>query len=263
MASDYDIAACCATAYSHPLARLLLGESLHPGGLALTTRLAGLAGIGPQSLVLDAGSGMGASSVHLAQTTGCSVVGVTLESEGVARGYAIAGERQVADKVRFLRGDIQEVELPLSSFDVVLMECVLSLAVDKREMLRRVHSMLRPGGCLALSDVTLNEPLPEEMHGVAAAMACMGDARPLESYRELAEAAGLSVELVEDLPEVALSLMRDIRSKLLMAEIAVKLGKLPVSGELLGSVRRYLTMAESLVQNGVLSYGILLARRRC
>lgn len=36
--------ACCAAAYGSDLVALLLGDSHHPGGAALTRRLAGLAG---------------------------------------------------------------------------------------------------------------------------------------------------------------------------------------------------------------------------
>ena len=39
------IGACCSIIYSHPLATWLIGESFHPGGLALTEELAGLTGL--------------------------------------------------------------------------------------------------------------------------------------------------------------------------------------------------------------------------
>ncbi len=55
--STQSVAACCTALYSHPLASWLLGESLHPGGLALTDVLADIAGIGIDSRVLDAGCG--------------------------------------------------------------------------------------------------------------------------------------------------------------------------------------------------------------
>ena len=81
-----DLNACCAVTYGHPLARALLGDSLHPGGLALTSRLAALMGIGATSNVLDAGSGLGATPVHLAHSKGCRVTAVTLEREGAVAG---------------------------------------------------------------------------------------------------------------------------------------------------------------------------------
>lgn len=41
-----DVNACCAVTDGHPLARALLGDSLHPGVLPLTIRLVALMGIG-------------------------------------------------------------------------------------------------------------------------------------------------------------------------------------------------------------------------
>ena len=55
------VAACCTTLYSHHLASWLMGDSLHPGGLDLTDRLADIARIGIDSRVLDAGCGHGSS----------------------------------------------------------------------------------------------------------------------------------------------------------------------------------------------------------
>ena len=42
-----EIKACCAAAYSSPAARFLLGDSFHPGGAALTSRLARALQVGP------------------------------------------------------------------------------------------------------------------------------------------------------------------------------------------------------------------------
>ena len=40
MTSAEELKACCAAAYSSDLVAMLLGEAYHPGGLALTRRLA-------------------------------------------------------------------------------------------------------------------------------------------------------------------------------------------------------------------------------
>jgi len=67
---------CCARLYESDIARLLLGESFHPGGLKLTQRLGEILGLGPDSRVLDVASGKGTSAIFLAQRFGCEVVGV-------------------------------------------------------------------------------------------------------------------------------------------------------------------------------------------
>ena len=255
------LAECCAALYSHPLARWLLGDSLHPGGLKLTTEVARLAGVEAESRVLDAGSGRGASAVHLAKTFKCHVMGVTLEEAGVAAGYEEARRNHVEELVTFRQGDLLSVELGAGFFDVVLMECVLSILQDKEAALSRLGEALRPGGRLAITDVTVSGPLPSELQGLLTVAGCVGDARSLEEYRRLVEAQGFTVERTQDLRETAESLLKGIKGKVLMAEIALKLGKLPVSPALLNEGKRILGEVQALVADGVLGYGLIVARK--
>jgi len=256
-----ELTSCCVATYSHPLARWLLGDSLHPGGVVLSARLAGLAEIGQDSLVLDLGSGRGASAVHLAKTIGCRVVGVTLEEDGYNAARETADRNGVGNRATFLKGDIRQVVLEPESFDAVLLECVLSILPDKAAVLDRARGFMKPGARLALTDVTVNGPLPEELHAVLAVVGCVGDARSLIEYCSLAEGAGLHLEHSQDLPDTAASLLRDIKGKLLMAEVAAKVGKLPLDEDLLRSGKRYLALAQELVSNGTLSYGLVVARK--
>ena len=255
------VAACCANIYSHPAARWLMGESFHPGGLTLTERVASLAGISRGSRVLDAGSGRGASAVHLAKQLGCQVLGLTLEEEGVVAGQALAERECVTGQVAFRQGDILAAELEESAFDTVLMECVLSIVLDKRAALTRLAGALRPGGRLALTDVTVNGPLPAELQGVLAVAGCVGDARPLKEYRRLVEGAGLQVRTVEDLPEVAIATVRNVKTKLLMAEVGVKLGKLAVDQALIQQGKQVVDGVQRLIAEGTLGYGLLVATK--
>jgi arsenite methyltransferase len=59
MADSEDLKACCVAAYSSDAVALLLGDSYHPGGTALTRRLADALGLIPGSRVLDIVSGRG------------------------------------------------------------------------------------------------------------------------------------------------------------------------------------------------------------
>ncbi|MGH7747385.1 MAG: SAM-dependent methyltransferase, partial [Candidatus Dormibacteria bacterium] len=89
-ANAEQVKSCCADVYASEWARLLLGESFHPGGTRLTDRLAHLLQLGPDSRVLDVASGRGVSAVHLATSRGCSVVGVDLSAANVEAATALA-----------------------------------------------------------------------------------------------------------------------------------------------------------------------------
>ncbi len=250
-----DLAACCVDVYSHPVARWLFGDSFHPGGLALTQRVARLAGVGPGSRVLDLGSGRGASAVHLAETLGCEVTGVTLEASGVEAGQHRAMERGVENLVQFRRGDIQEFPLAARSYDVGMMECVLSILPAKAETLLRLRAALKPGGMVIVTDVTVSGALPEDLRGILTVAGCLGDARSLDGYARLLSDAGLDVRQVEDLPSTATAVVRTIKGKLMMAELASKVGKLP----LIERAKSLLQGVQQLIDDGLLSYGLLIA----
>jgi hypothetical protein len=67
-----EVKQCCANLYESDFAKLLLGESFHPGGLKLTERLGQLLQLSPHSRVLDVASGTGISPFALAETFGCN-----------------------------------------------------------------------------------------------------------------------------------------------------------------------------------------------
>src|SRR6184192_4057210 len=91
-----EIKTCCATAYQSDIARFLLGDSFHPGGIRLTEHLGTLLHLGPERRVLDIASGQGRSAIALAQCFGCQVQGVEYSAEAVKRAEEAAIEAGVA-----------------------------------------------------------------------------------------------------------------------------------------------------------------------
>jgi SAM-dependent methyltransferase len=255
-----DLHTCCALTYGHPLTRALLGDSLHPGGLELTTRLASLTETDSGSRVLDVGSGLGATAVHLARTVGCHVTAVTLESEGLTAGRERARLDGVVDRVRFIQDDILSIDMGQEQFDSVFMECVLSIFEDKDAVLGRLRGMLRSGGRIGLTDVTVNGPLPVEMQGLLATAGCVGGALSLDAYGALLEGDGFVVEVRRDCPDITKTFMAGLRDKLLAAELAAKLGRLPIETDVLVQAQHLLALARDLVSRRVIGYGLLVAR---
>ena len=83
----------------------------------------------------------------------------------------------------------------------------------------------------------------------------------LEEYAELIQAVGFEVDQSQDLPDIAASFLRDIKTKLLMAEVAIGLGKLSISRDALAQVKQTLAEVQDLVCQGALSYGLVVAHR--
>ena len=261
MLSEQEINVCCAISYSHPLARWLLGDSFHPGGLALTARLGQALGVGAESHVLDIGSGRGVSAVHLAQTFGCKVTGITLESDGIEAGDRLAAQRGVEDRVSFVEGDFLNTSLAPESFDAIIAECVLSILVQKRAAVERIGRLLKHGGRFGLTDVTIDGEMPEDLNEVLTAVSCVGNALPLDGYVSLIREAGLDLISSQDLHEIAGGFLRDIKGKLMVGEIAVALGKVALDRTFLAEVKRLVALTQGLAAQGRLSYGMVVVQK--
>jgi SAM-dependent methyltransferase len=240
-----ELKACCSSAYASAAARFLLGDSFHPGGAALTHRLAAALGVGPGSVVADVACGPGTSAIRLAEETGCEVVGIDLEPPSDS-GHP---------RVRFVRGDAEALPLPDGSVDGVLCECALCTFPDKAAAAREIVRVLRPGGRLALSDVTaVRERLPAELTTLEARVACIADARPLEEIAALFEDAGLTVETIEHHDEALAALLERVDSRLRLVGMLDQV--LPVARG-----RELVAAARAALAGGALGYASLVARK--
>jgi len=221
MSSPETLKQCCARLYESDFAKLLLGESFHPGGAKLTERLGELLGLGARSRVLDIASGTGTSALFLAERFGCEVVGVDYGSHNVEQSNAAATARGLDKRVNFRTGDAERLPFPDVSFDAVICECAFCTFPDKTAAAREFARVLRSGGGIGLSDLTRGPVLPEELSGLLAWVACIADARPVDTYVRYLCDAGFRVERVEPHDEALLEMVNQVRTKLLGTEILV------------------------------------------
>ncbi|WP_244422566.1 class I SAM-dependent methyltransferase [Ktedonobacter racemifer] len=181
--------------YQSDWARLLLGDSFHPGGTALTEYLGTLLSLGSDQRVLDVAAGQGASAIHLAQRFGCSVLGIEYSSVAVENASQAVLATGVAHLVTFEQGDAENLPVPAASFDVVLCECAFCTFPQKAMAASEFVRVLRPGGRVGLSDLTRKGDIPADLQGLLAWIACIADAQPLEDYVHYLTEAGLTVQL--------------------------------------------------------------------
>src|SRR5260370_3694269 len=227
-----EIKTCCAIAYQSDIARLLLGDSVHPGGLKLTEHLGTLLHLGPQQRVLDVASGQGRSAIALAQRFGCQGLGIEYSTEAVKKATEAATEVGVTHLVTFQQGDAERLPVSDGTFHAVLCESAFCIfpahAIAASEFLR----VLKPGGQVGLSDLTRTGDVSAALQGLLAWIACIADAQPVSSYTRYLTEAGLTVALVEGHDEALREEVQQIRGILLGVELLIGLKKLDLPGSL-------------------------------
>ncbi|MFI5164860.1 MAG: SAM-dependent methyltransferase, partial [Bacteroidia bacterium] len=102
--------------------------------------------------VLDAGCGVGGSSIFLALNQGCRVTGITLSERQAQIGKQNAKNNGVDGLVDFLAMDYSKTNFPDASFDVVWACESICYADDKSLFLNEAARLLRPGGRLVIAD---------------------------------------------------------------------------------------------------------------
>jgi arsenite methyltransferase len=176
----------------------LLGEAFHPGGLALTTRTAEVAGVGKFSFVLDICSGVGTSAIFSSSKYGCRVISIDLSSKLTSIAQRRAEAEKLSQKLSFITGDAENLPFSGATFDVVVSECSFSLLTDKRKAASEIKRVLKPGGKFVLNDVVLRGHIDKEVQTQASFFLCIAGALPLEEYLNLFHEAGFTAFYTED-----------------------------------------------------------------
>lgn len=256
--SNEAVKSCCATLYESDSVKLLLGDSFHPGGVQLTSRLGEVLHLTPNSRVLDVASGKGTSAIHLAETFGCTVVGIDFGKENVREANETAAAKGLRNRVSFQQGDAERLPFADDEFDATICECAFCTFPDKPTAASEFARVLKPGGRVGLSDLTRGVgELPQELDTLLAWVACIADAQPLESYAAFLTSAGLRVDCLEPHDEALTDMVKQVRMKLLGAEIMVGLKKIELPGVDFASAKAMASSALTAIQQGQLGYAIV------
>ncbi len=258
---DQSVKQCCAAFYGSDVARLLLGDSFHPGGIKLTQRMGTLLGLTPESRVLDAASGRGTSAFCLVESFGCQVSGVDLSEENVRFASDEAQRRGLGQQASFQLGDAERLPFADNSFNAIVCECAFCTFPSKQIAASEFYRVLRPGGLLGLSDLTRTEEAIPDLEGLLAWIACIGDALPTGRYPEILTRAGFELTTVEDHRAALVSMVREIQGKLFGAEVAVALKKLDMPGADFSAAKKFAQSALQATQSGNLGYAVMISRK--
>jgi len=150
--------------------------------------------------VVDLGCGGGLDVLLAARKVGPTgkAIGIDMTPEMIERARRNAAAQGLAN-VAFHLATIDQLPLSAGSVDCVISNCVINLAPDKRAVFREVFRILKPGGRLAVSDIALKRPLPDDLErNIMAYIGCVAGAVLIADYeRDLREAGFNAVQVVD------------------------------------------------------------------
>ena len=256
--NQMDIKQCCTDFYEQDMIKLFLGPSMHPGGLLLTKELADKLGIGENAAVLDVACGAGASAIFLAKTFGCSVTGVDLGAKNLEEARRNAREAGVSHLVKFAAADAEGLKFKDESFDFVIAECSFCLFPDKRKASAEMYRVLKSEGKIGLSDIVVRGELPEKMKNLFYKLMCISEAQSEAAYQSILEQAGFTHFCAVDKKSEVLTLLVEIRKKILVGKIVQGLGK--IDGKInFAQIQDALKTVGDCAEKNILSYALMTA----
>jgi arsenite methyltransferase len=150
--------------------------------------------------VLDLGSGAGFDVFLAAKKVGKQgkVIGVDMTPEMLDKARANAKSGKYTN-VEFRLGEIENLPVADNSVDVIISNCVINLAPNKKRVFEEAFRVLAPSGRLMVSDIVLLKKLPESVQqNVEAYAGCISGAELKEKYLELIRNAGFQEVKVID-----------------------------------------------------------------
>jgi arsenite methyltransferase len=252
---------CCAAVYGSDAARMLLGDSFHPGGAELTNRLGQILNLTSRTRLLDVAAGRGASAIFLAERFGCEVVGIDYSRENVSAGNEEARAKRLSGKVTFQWADAEKLPFLDGSFDAVICECGFCTFPDKHGAAREFNRVLPAGGRVGLSDLTREGSFGPQLDGLTSWIACIADAQPLSAYTALLSGAAFTVSAMERHDGALAEFVNQLRTRLLAAEVMVKLQKLALPWFDFEAAKTIAIHALEAIKEGKLGYAIVVASK--
>lgn len=150
---------------------------------------------------LDLGSGRGNDVLKMATLVGEKglVYGIDI-SDGMIKKARKNAEKLGVKNVEFIQSELHQLNLPDNTVDVVISNCTINHAKDKKAVWQEICRVLKPGGRFVVSDIYASETVPEEYANDPEAIAeCWAGATTRDEYMDTLDNTGfVNIRVVEE-----------------------------------------------------------------
>jgi arsenite methyltransferase len=199
---------CCPTGYNLKDLRTFVPEEVLKISYGCGTP-AGLDTVQAGETVLDIGSGGGIDCFEASRRVGPRgrVIGIDMTEEmlAIARRNApvvAANLGYASSNVEFRKGMAEAMPVEDGSIDLIISNCVINLAPDKRKVFHEMFRALRPGGRFTISDIVSDQPVPNYLtHDAEKWGNCLSGALQIGDYVSgMVEAGFLGIHQIRSIP---------------------------------------------------------------
>jgi len=199
---------CCPTSYDMADLKSFIPEDVLKISYGCGTP-AGLKTVSPGETVLDIGSGGGIDCFEASRLVGPTghVIGIDMTDTmlAIARKNAplvVANLGYAFSNVEFRKGMADAIPVIDGTIDLIISNCVINLAPDKRKVFREMFRVAKPGGRFTISDIVADQPVPQYLvHDAEKWGDCLSGALTLTDYMAgMAEAGFLGIHLLKSSP---------------------------------------------------------------
>lgn len=199
---------CCPTSYDMGHLKTFIPEEVLKISYGCGTP-AGLKTVRPGETVLDIGSGGGIDCFEASRLVGPTgrVIGIDMTDTmlEIARKNAVVVAANLgypASNVEFKKGMADAMPVAEGAVDLIISNCVINLAPDKRKVFREMFRVAKPGGRFTVSDIVADQPVPQYLvHDAEKWGDCLSGALPLTNYMAgMSEAGFVGIHLINSSP---------------------------------------------------------------
>lgn len=195
---------CCPTSYDVQHLKTFIPEEVLKISYGCGTP-AGLKTVREGETVLDIGSGGGIDCFEASRLVGPTghVIGLDMTDQmlEIARKNAAIVASNLgypSSNVEFRKGVADAMPVAANSIDLIISNCVINLAPNKRNVFREMFRVAKPGGRFTISDIVSDQPVPQYLvHDAKKWGDCLSGALTLTDYMAgMAEAGFLGIHLI-------------------------------------------------------------------